>query len=341
MSDERVQKMKTNIISIGRLLWERDLASGLNGNISVRVDEERILLTGTKTCLGMLQEKDILLVDQNGNLLEGGAVSTENIMHTGIYRSFSDVSAIVHTHTIFTNAYFLENDQFHPRIFESKIWFGEIQAVDQHTPCVTDIGPVLEALKDNNIAVLKNHGVVAVGKGLFDCFLLIQSLEESIKVDAISRIYRSLSSDRTKSPKQAPRTLQSAQQEYVLFSKEQMNRIVQLVNADERLQKLGSQTKMSMGLAVKLDETGQVYSFEFQEGQIAKFGQDPNMEFLISAPAHTWRGVFNGQVDPFVATTQKKMQLRGDFAKISQWYEPCCRIFEIFRQVPVAREEEQ
>jgi len=323
------------MIAIGRLLWERDLASGLNGNISVRVDGERILLTATKTCLGMLQEKDILLIDENGNVLEDGAVSTEKIMHAGIYRSFPELSAVVHTHTTFTNAYFLANERFIPKIFESKIWFGQIQAVEQHAPCVTDVGPVLAALKDNNIAVLRNHGVVAMGKDLFDCFLLIQSLEDAIKVDAISRIYQNFSQGAPPPESYAPLPTESPAGSYGLFSQEQMDRIVHLINDDELLQKLGYQTKMTMGLAVKMDDTGQVYSFEFENGRIARFGHDPDMEFLISAPAQTWRGVFNGQVDPFVATTQKKMHLRGDFAKISQWYEPCCRIFEIFRQVPV------
>ncbi len=335
MNDERIKVIKKNMIAIGRLLWERDLASGLNGNISVRVDDERILLTATKTCLGLLQERDILLIDREGKVLEEGAVSTETPLHTAVYRDFEDISAIVHSHTTFTNAYFLQNDRFCPEIFESKIWFGDIQAIAQHTPCVRDVSPVLGALKDNNIAVLKNHGVLAIGKNLFDCFLLIQSLEDAIKVDAISRLYRNVAPAPAAVQADAPPPAPQAGKKYELFSQDQMESIVRLVNADERLQALGGQTKMTMGLAVKLDETGQVYSFDFENGRIKHFAHDPESEFLISAPAGIWRAVFNGQIDPFVATTQKKMHLRGDFAKISQWYEPCCRIFEIFRQVPV------
>ena len=90
-----------------------------------------------------------------------------------------------------------------------------------------------------------------------------------------------------------------------------------------------------MDLAIRLDETGKTYNFLFENGRIAKLSNDDNAEFLISAPEKIWRAVFNREIDPFVATTQKKMNLKGDFAKISKWYAPCSRIFELWRQVPV------
>ena len=102
--DEQINDIKRNIIAIGRLLWDKDLATGLNGNISVRVDEERLLLTGIKTCLGMLQEKDIFLTDLNGEVLEEGEVSTEKLMHTEVLKNFPDMKSVIHTHTTFTNA---------------------------------------------------------------------------------------------------------------------------------------------------------------------------------------------------------------------------------------------
>ena len=104
---------------------------------------------------------------------------------------------------------------------------------------------------------------------------------------------------------------------------------------DLKSKELGAKTQMNMDLAVQLNETGAVYSFKFQNGQIVGVGQDANAEFLISAPEKVWRSVFNREIDPFVATTQKKMNLRGDFARISKWYAPCSRIFQLWQEVPV------
>lgn len=341
MNNDAVQNLKKDIVAIGRLLWEKELASGFNGNISARVDSGRILLTATKTCLGLLKETDILLTDLDGKVLEEGAVSTERLLHTSIYKEFPDALAVVHTHTTYTNAYFLENDSLTPRVFESKFYIGEVKAVPQSTPSVTDAKPVTEMMKSNGIVVLKNHGVVAMGKNLFDCFVLIQCLEESVKVDAISRLYQPASPEAKNKkpaaiePARKPAAKSKKTKKYKLFSKEQIHEIVKIVNDDPQMQELGKKTAMNMELGVKLNETGQVYSFRFENGRIKDVRNEEGAEFLISAPENIWRAVFNQEIDPFVATTQKKMDLRGDFGRISKWYAPCSRIFELWRQVPV------
>jgi L-fuculose-phosphate aldolase len=327
---ESIQNLKKNMIAIGRLLWEKDLVSGLNGNISARIENDTILLTAHGACLGLLQEKDILLMKLDGQMLEEGSVSTEKLLHTSIYQNFPKAKAVLHTHTTYTNAYFLENDDLDPRIFESKMQLGQVKAVPQHTPAVTDAGPVMEAFKQNNIVVLKNHGVVAMGAELFDCFLLIQALEDAVKVDAISRLYQ-------KKEQSKVYGLESivSKKKYKLFSQEQIDEIVRLVNADRQLNEMGAKTNMTMDLAVHLDETKQTYAFQFDKGRITKVSNDPNVEFFINAPENVWRSVFNREIDPFVATTQKKMHLKGDFAKISKWYAPCSRLFELWGNVPV------
>ena len=333
MEKASAENFKTNIIAIGRLLWEKGLVSGLNGNISRRLSDDAILLTGHGACLGLLHEKDILRLKLDGTLLEEGSVSTEKLLHTEIYRNFSDADAVIHTHTTYTNAYFLENDTLAPRIFESKLLLGNVPAVDQSTPAVTDAGPVMSALRSNNIVALRNHGVVARGKDLFDCFLLIQALEDAVTVDAISRLYMRDGQAARMKPGKSGKSQKL--KKFELFSQEQIDSIVKIVNHDKQMKELGKKTKITMDLAVQMNETGQTYRFVFKDGHITDVGRDGDAEFVISAPKDVWRAVFNREIDPFVATTQKKMSLRGDFAKISQWYAPCSRIFELWQRVPV------
>ena len=333
MDNERIQNLKMNIVAIGRLLWEKNLVTGLNGNISRRVDDDTIVLTGRGTCLGLLQETDILHMRLDGEVLEKGNVSSEKLLHTEIYKNFPETAAIIHTHTTYTNAYFLQNDRLTPHIFESKLYLGNIRSVEQNSPTVTDVAPVIEALRHNNITVLRNHGVVAKGGDLFDCFLLIQALEEAVTIDAISRLY---AKDFPTAAKEEKLTQSAAgTKKYKLFSQEQIDDIVKIVNSDQQMEELGRKTNMTMVLAVQLEETGATYSFSFKDGRIANVGNDPDAEFLIRAPESVWRAVFNREIDPFVATTQKKMDLKGDFAKISKWYAPCSRIFELWGAVPV------
>lgn len=339
MNEEKVKSLKNNILAIGRLLWEKELVSGLNGNMSARVDQDTLLLTAHDTCLGLLQDEDVLALQPDGQLLEKGEISTENLLHREIYKNFPNTQAVIHTHTPYTNAFFLGNETFTSQIFESKFYLGEVEAVEQSTPSVTEVLPVMEALRKNNIVVLRRHGVVAMGEDLFDCFLLIQALEEAVKIDAISRLYKKDNAPVLKESKRVlpkgKRRAVSGRKKYVLFSQEQIDAIVKVVNADRQLQELGAKTQMNMDLAVKLNETGKTYSFRFENGRITRVDHDEGAEFLVSAPEQVWRAVFNREIDPFVATTQKKMNLRGDFAKISKWYAPCSRVFELWQEVPV------
>jgi len=334
---QKLKQLKEQLISTGRLLWDKNLASALNGNLSARVDGDIIVITAHGTCLGMLKDDDLVVMRLDGEILDGGKVSTEKLMHTEIYKNFPEVKAVVHTHTPYINAYFLHNEQFHPSTYEAKFTLGEVKGIKQSTPSVTDAAPLIEAFKSNNIVVLRNHGVVAMGQTLFDCFLFVQTLEEQVKIDAIARLYAGSQVPSPKPPEgtQGHRDSGAPIRKYKLFAQDQIDEIVRLVNNDAQLKELGAKTQMNMDLAVQLNETGAVYSFRFSNGQIVDVGKDANAEFLISAPENVWKAVFNREIDPFVATTQKKMNLRGDFAKISKWYAPCSRIFQLWAQVPV------
>ncbi|MBF0385734.1 MAG: class II aldolase/adducin family protein [Candidatus Omnitrophica bacterium] len=325
--------LKNGIIESGKSLWDKGLASGLNGNISLRAAVDKYLITATKTCLGNLSIKDILLVDIEGNVLEKGSASTEKLLHGDIYKNFPLINAVIHTHTPYSNGYFLSNKKFIPQVHEARLWFGEIEAIDQDTPSVLDTSLVIKALNKNSIVVLKRHGLVAAGNNLTDCFYLIQGLEEAIKTDFISRAYAASSAPGAIDKKGD--LYSAAGHQYKMFSPEHIDEIVKYVNNDRKMQELGAQTKMTMELAVKIEGSEEKYRFSFRDGKILSVSNDENAEFVISAPSDIWRAVFKREIDPFVATTQKKMSLKGDFGKISKWYAPCSRIFELWSKVAI------
>ena len=83
------------------------------------------------------------------------------------------------------------------------------------------------------------------------------------------------------------------------------------------------------------EEAEKVYKFNFQEGKIAKVEHDEDAPFVISGPAGAWRLIFEGKLDPFVATTQGKLKLKGDLGTISRWYVPFSRMFFLFKEVKI------
>ena len=121
-----------------------------------------------------------------------------------------------------------------------------------------------------------------------------------------------------------------------MFSDEHIKTIVDLVNQNEDFLKQAKSMALKTKLAVKMEETGKVFCFAFDDGRITDVGNsEKDAEFVITGSAQNWRKIFNRELDPFVATTQKKLILKGDFGKISRWYSPFNKLFEVWRRVGV------
>lgn len=329
-----MDKFKHEMIEVGRWIWDKDLTSGLSGNISARISAKEIMITGHGACLGMIQEGDVGVIDYEGNPRDKGfAPSSEKPFHTSVYQK-SEAGAVVHVHPTFSNGYFAVSDTIDFDTFETRLMLGEIPVIDQKTPAITDIAPVIEALKKSNIIVLKHHGVVAVGETLKDAFFLVQTLEEAVKIACIKDLFGKKQS--VVKGDFAGAAAGSAGQGFKIFSKEQIGAIVDLVNADAAFKQLAIETALETKLAVVQDETQTAYCFHFSAGGIKFFTTSVDeAEFVISGKSDYWRAIFNRQLDPFAATTQKKLKLKGDFAKISRWYVPFNRLFDLWTKVAV------
>ncbi len=328
--------IKKEIIGIGRLIWDKNLTYGLSGNISVKVSPESVLITGHGCCLGELSESDIGEVDLKGEALTPGfKPSSEKFFHVNVYKHL-DAQCVIHVHPSWVNGYFAANDSIDFDTIEMRLSFGNIPVVDQKTPAITDITPVIDVLKKGNLVVLKHHGVVALGLSLKDAFFLIQMLEEAVKVAFIKDFY-------SRKQELQPALAQSETKQdmvetkkYQLFSSGQIKEIVNIVNHDEKFRKLSEESSLKTKLAVVLEEDNTAYCFDFCDGKIKGVSNSiEDAEFVITGKAEYWRAIFNRELDPFVATTQKKLKLKGDFAKISRWYVPFNRLFDLWKNVPV------
>ncbi len=87
------------IVEAGRFLDSKGWVPATSGNISVRVDDNRVAITSSGRHKGRLKPEDILLVDLEGIPLEDKKPSAETLIHTLIYRLYPEVRAVVHTHS--------------------------------------------------------------------------------------------------------------------------------------------------------------------------------------------------------------------------------------------------
>jgi len=172
--------LKKQIINTGSKLQDLGLVASHSGNLSARLDKDNILITATGTSLGDLRKEDIIRV----NLLKekdtkNSRLSTEFPVHSLIYKNFS-IKTIIHCHPPLVNGYFAVYSDLKALTFESKLYLGNILLVKQETPSITQPEMVIEALKTNNLAVIKNHGVVCIADEFKHGLNLIETLEEAV-----------------------------------------------------------------------------------------------------------------------------------------------------------------
>lgn len=327
--------LKDNIITVGTRLYDTGIAVARSGNISCRLDAQHILITGTGTRLGNLRAEDIVTVClEDGSFQSDKKPSSELSLHTLIYRHFP-VQTVIHAHPPLVNGYFAVAGSLKALVFETTLSLGNVPVIPQETPSVTKPEPVLEALRTNNVVVLKNHGVVAVADTFDDGLSLIEALEEAVKTAAVARLFqKDILDDLDAALKDVMRKDDAV---YEMFSPEHIRAIVDLVNNDAFIAEKGKELDLTVQLAISLDGSDNVYKFNFEQGKIVRLDRDADAPFVISAPAAVWEQVFLGTLDSFVAVTQGKMKLQGQLGQLSKWYVPFSRLFQLFKQAPITR----
>lgn len=63
--------LSEEIVKAGKRMYDRGYVASNDGNISARLDDERFLITPTGVSKGFMNPEDLIVVDLNGNLLEG------------------------------------------------------------------------------------------------------------------------------------------------------------------------------------------------------------------------------------------------------------------------------
>ena len=88
-----------DIVRVGRLVFEKGWVAANDGNISIRLDDERVMCTPTGVSKGMLHVDDIIIVDYDGEKVSGRMERTSEIkMHLKIYELREDIDSVVHAH---------------------------------------------------------------------------------------------------------------------------------------------------------------------------------------------------------------------------------------------------
>ena len=183
------QTARREIIRVGQLLYERSYVVSSDGNVSVRLDDGRIVATPTMTCKGRMTEDSLAVTDKYGKPLSEKKASSELAMHLLIYEERPDIRAVCHAHPPHGTAFAVAGlaiDQ--PILSEVILTLGCVPLAGYGTPSTDELTEAMRPLvKHHNALLMANHGAVAYGTDLWQAFDRLETLEHTAKIAILSR----------------------------------------------------------------------------------------------------------------------------------------------------------
>ena len=186
MDESQARKL---IIEIGKLLYERSYVVSSDGNISCRLDENRILATPTMTCKGRMTEDGLAITNLDGKALNDKKASSELAMHLLIYRMRPDINAVCHAHPPHGTAFAVAGlaiDQ--PILSEVILTLGCVPLTGYGTPSTDELTESIKPfVEHHNALLMANHGAVAYGADLWQAFDRLETLEHTAKIAILAK----------------------------------------------------------------------------------------------------------------------------------------------------------
>lgn len=178
-----------NLILTCKKTYEEKLVTGKAGNISFKYDKDTIAITPTLKSLNNLNVEDIVLVKLNGDVITKGTPSSEINMHLEIYKKREDVKAIVHTHSPYATGFAFSNKKIKRLEGFGKIEKEYLNELEYFKPGSDELAKnAAIAIENEDVLILKNHGVIAVGENLEEASSLARFVEDTAKTQFITHM---------------------------------------------------------------------------------------------------------------------------------------------------------
>ncbi|TPE49670.1 3-oxo-tetronate 4-phosphate decarboxylase [Amaricoccus solimangrovi] len=184
----REAELRADLVRLGALLYQRGLAHGSAGNLSVRLDDGSLLVTPTNSCLGMLRPDQISRVSPAGKLLDGDPPSKEAFFHLAVYEERPKAGAVVHLHSTYSVAlsclcHDCAEDVLPPLTAYYAMRVGRLPLIDYYRPGDRALAEAVRAQARNHRAMLlANHGPIVSAASLEQAIHAYEELEETAKI---------------------------------------------------------------------------------------------------------------------------------------------------------------
>lgn len=176
----KLQNERQKVLEYCQLLLKSGLTKGTGGNISIYVPEENcVVISPSGMAYEALTAKDIVLIDLNGNLIEGdNKPSSEWPMHVAVYKQRPELLAVVHTHSVFAKTLACLREDL-PAISYLVAVAGKMVKCAEYASFGTPelAKNALAAMEHSKAVLLANHGLLAAGQNIEEAFNIAEVIE--------------------------------------------------------------------------------------------------------------------------------------------------------------------
>ncbi len=191
MSTRIEEQLRAEIVEAGRRMYARGYVASNDGNISARLDGQRLITTPTAVSKGYMTPDMMVVVDYDGNKLSGERkASSELKMHIEIYRNRPDVNAVVHAHPPLATGFAVAGIPLTRAVLAEVITtLGSIPIAEYATPSTAELPEAVRTyIKAHDGMLLANHGAVTCGDSVTAAYHKMETIEHFAKISLVARL---------------------------------------------------------------------------------------------------------------------------------------------------------
>lgn len=186
-----IDEYRQNIVDVGKLVWQKGWVAANDGNITIRLDENRILATPTGVCKGMMRPEDLIICDMQGNKIEGTKERTsEFAMHATIYSLRPDIRSVVHAHPPVATGFAAAGRPLALALLpEVIIGLGCVPLAEYGLPGTSALTEgMLPYIPKYDAILMGNHGAVCYGDEVYKAFFRMETVEHYARIALVAEL---------------------------------------------------------------------------------------------------------------------------------------------------------
>ena len=190
-AEPSLEQLSADIVEVGRRLYARGFVASNDGNITIRVAEDRLLTTPKSVSKGFMTPDMMVVVDMDGRKVSGTRdASSELKMHLEVYRQRPDARAVVHAHPALATGFAVAGVPLDRAVLAEVICtLGSIPIAEYATPSTEELPhAVRRYIKAHDGLLLANHGALTVGGDVYAAYYKMETIEHFARISLTARL---------------------------------------------------------------------------------------------------------------------------------------------------------